>query len=229
MYSPTLFAAELDPIKNRGKENALIMRGLVLDIEHSAISPEEFPAIFPDLQMLIYSSFNHTKDNPRYRICIPTTHFVTPQINEVICWTLAHKLSKLGDGDKGSERPHGLDTGKFEGTSMFYRPSHRPGMFLNAHLTDRRPLEPVPVDRPGPPEAWLAAEMIEEVPQIVPPEEPIASRRHAGAQSSQDRRSRQTLQNNRNMRRAEAAQSSTVLYEPQGHWLQRLRGQHDHV
>ena len=28
MYSPTLFAAELDPVKNRGKENALIMRGL---------------------------------------------------------------------------------------------------------------------------------------------------------------------------------------------------------
>ena len=39
-YSPTLFAAELDPIKNRGKENALVMRGLVLDVEHSAISPE---------------------------------------------------------------------------------------------------------------------------------------------------------------------------------------------
>ena len=62
----TLFAAELDPVKNRGKENALIMRGIILDIEHSAISPEEFPAIFPNLQMLIYSSFNHTKDGPRF-------------------------------------------------------------------------------------------------------------------------------------------------------------------
>jgi hypothetical protein len=126
MYSPTLFAPELHPVKNRGKENAVIMRGLVLDIEHTAISPEEFPAIFPGLQMIIYSSFNHTNDKPRYRICIPTTHFVTPQINEVICWTIAHELSKLGYGDKGSERPHGLDTGKFEGTSMCYRPSTRP-------------------------------------------------------------------------------------------------------
>ena len=175
MYSPTLFAAELDPVKNRGKENALIMRGLILDIEHSAISPEEFPAIFPDLQMLIYSSFNHTKDNPRYRICIPTTHFVTPQINEVICWTLAHKLSKLGYGDKGSERPHGLDTGKFDGTSMFYRPSHRPGMFLNEHLTDRQPLNPYQWIDQAPSEAWLAAEMVEVVPQIAPPDQPIAT------------------------------------------------------
>jgi hypothetical protein len=140
MYSPTLFAAELDPVKNRGKENALIMRGIILDIEHGAISPAEFPAIFPELQMILYSSFNHTNESPRYRICIPTTHFVTPQINEVICWTLVHKLSKLGYGDKGSERPHGLDTGKFEGTSMFYRPSTRPEMFLTEHLADRQPL-----------------------------------------------------------------------------------------
>ena len=65
----------------------------MLDIEHSLISPQEFPAIFPDLQMNIYSSFNHTDDKPRYRICMPTTHFVTPQINEVICWTIADKLS----------------------------------------------------------------------------------------------------------------------------------------
>ena len=116
MYSPTLFDPELHPIKNRGKENAVIVRGLVLDIEHSVISPEEFSVIFGDLQMICYSSFNHTDDRPRYRICIPTTHFVTPQTNEVICWTIADKLSKLGYGDKGSERPHGLDTGKFEGT-----------------------------------------------------------------------------------------------------------------
>ena len=77
MYSPTLFAAELDPIKNRGKENALIMRGIILDIEHSAISPEEFPVIFPDLQMLIYPGFQPHRE-PSICICIPTTHFVTP-------------------------------------------------------------------------------------------------------------------------------------------------------
>jgi hypothetical protein len=65
MYSPTLFDPELHPIKNRGKENAVIVRGLVLDIEHSAISPEEFSVIFGDLQMICYSSFNHTDDRPR--------------------------------------------------------------------------------------------------------------------------------------------------------------------
>ena len=93
MYSPTLFAAELEPIKNSGKDNALIMRGIILDIEHSTSSPEGFPAIFPELQMVLYSSFNHTEESPRYRICIPTTHFVTPQINEVIGWTIARVRS----------------------------------------------------------------------------------------------------------------------------------------
>ena len=53
---------------------------------------------------------------------------------------------------------------------MFYRPSHRPGMFLKQHLTDRRPLNPYQWIDQAPPEAWLAAEMIEEVPQVAPPE-----------------------------------------------------------
>ena len=172
MYSPTLFDPELHPLKNRGKENAVIVRGLVLDIEHTVISQEEFPAIFPDLQMIIYSSFNHTDGKPRYRICIPTTHFVTPQINEVICWTIADKLSTLGYGDKGSERPHGLDTGKFEGTSTFHRPSYRPEMFLTEHLADRQPLNPYHWIDQAPPEAWFAAKMVEEVPRVV--EKPIA-------------------------------------------------------
>ena len=150
----------------------MIVRGLVLDIEHSAILPEEFSVIFGALQMICYSSFNHTDDRPRYRICIPTTHFVTPQINEVICWTIAYKLSKLGYDDKGSERPHGLDTGKFEGTSMFHRPSYRPGMFLTEHLADRQPLNPYHWIDQASPEAWLAAKMVEEVPRIV--EKPMA-------------------------------------------------------
>ena len=54
---------------------------------------------------------------------------------------------------------------------MFYRPSHRPGMFLTEHLTDRQPLNPYQWIDQAPLEAWLAAKMIEEVPQIVPPEE----------------------------------------------------------
>ena len=89
----TLFAAELEPIREWGKDNALIMRGIILDIEHSTSSPEGIPAIFPELQMVLYSSFNHTEESPRYRICIPTTHFVTPQINEVIGWTIARVRS----------------------------------------------------------------------------------------------------------------------------------------
>jgi hypothetical protein len=122
--------------------------------------------------MMVYSSFNHTSDNPRYRVCIPTSYFVTPEINEAICWTIADKLSKLRYGDKGSERPHGLDTSKFNGTALFYRPSHRPEMFLTEYLTDRQPLNPYHWINQAPPAAWLAAKMIEKVQQIV--EEPIA-------------------------------------------------------
>ena len=50
MYSPTLFAAELDPIKNRGKDNALIMRGIILDISTARAAPRDSPPSFPSFR-----------------------------------------------------------------------------------------------------------------------------------------------------------------------------------
>ena len=53
------------------------------------------------------------------------------------------------DGLRRSEsmRPHGIDTGKFERTSLFYRPLHRTGMFLAAGLDDAR--------SPPEPDGWI--------------------------------------------------------------------------
>ena len=57
---------------------------------------------------------------------------------------------------QGSPRPHGLDTGKFERTSLFYRPSHRPEMFLVTHLDgDRSPLNPYEWLDSCPREVWM--------------------------------------------------------------------------
>jgi hypothetical protein len=143
MLSPTLFLSELSPDHNRGKENALLCRGIILDIEHSCIRPDEWPLLFPELQMVLYSSFNHTDDEPRYRVCIPSAHYVSPFVHEMLGKMIEHGLNRQGYGDVRSPRPHGIDTGKFERTSLFYRPSHRPRMFMAAHLDDgRSPLDP---------------------------------------------------------------------------------------
>ena len=156
MFSPTIFDADLSEDHNRGKENAALCRGIILDVEHSCIRPDEWPALLPELQMILYSSFGHTDKEPRYRVCIPSTHYVSPFVHEMLGRMIEQRLVQMGYGDEGSPRPHGLDTGKFERTSLFYRPSHRPEMFLFAHLDgDRSPLNPYEWLDNCPHEVWM--------------------------------------------------------------------------
>ena len=119
MFSPTIFDADLSEDHNRGKENAALCRGIILDIEHSCIRPHEWPALLPELQMILYSSFGHTGEKPRYRVGIPSTHYVSPFVHEMLGRMIEQRLIQMGYGDQGSPRPHGLDTGKFERTSLF--------------------------------------------------------------------------------------------------------------
>ena len=156
MFSPTIFDADLSEDHNRGKENAALCRGIILDVEHSCIRPHEWPALLPELQMILYSSFGHTDEKPRYRVGIPSTHYVSPFVHEMLGRMIEQRLIQMGYGDQGSPRPHGLDTGKFERTSLFYRPSHRPEMFLSAHLDGgRSPLNPYEWLDTCPHEVWM--------------------------------------------------------------------------
>jgi len=84
MFSPTIFDADLSEDHNRGKENAALCRGIILDVEHSCIRPDEWPGLLPELQMILYSSFGHTDKAPRFRICIPRTHYVSPFVHEML-------------------------------------------------------------------------------------------------------------------------------------------------
>ena len=95
MFSPTLFLEELSTEHNRGKENALLCRGIILDIEHSSIQPHEWPLLFRELQMILYSSYHHTTQEPRYRVCIPSTHYVSPFLHELLGKMIEHRLSRL--------------------------------------------------------------------------------------------------------------------------------------
>jgi hypothetical protein len=55
-----------------------------LDFEDGDLLPEDFVEIFPDTQMMIFNSFNHTPENPRFRVVIPTTQNMTPSQYEKI-------------------------------------------------------------------------------------------------------------------------------------------------
>jgi hypothetical protein len=86
---------------------------------------------------------------------------------------IEQRLIQMGYGDQGSSRPHGLDTGKFERTSLFYRPSHRSDKFLYTHLDgDRSPVNPYEWLDTCPQAVWIKNIHVEIVRNDAAPAQP---------------------------------------------------------
>jgi hypothetical protein len=127
----------------RTKENALACRGFFLDIENGDMAPEDFAEVFPDLEFFACSSWSHTPNARRYRVAIPSTQLIPPEIHSLILHTMIDRLEAAGWGDVLSDgKKHGVDIGKLHEAAMFYLPSKRPDCFLT-HITEgRKPLNP---------------------------------------------------------------------------------------
>ena len=120
-----------------------VARGIFLDIENGEMMPEDFAKVFPDLEFLAYSSWSHTPDAPRYRIGIPGTQLIPPEIHALILHTIVDRLEAAGWGDALSDgKKHGVDIGKLHEAAMFYLPSKRPDCFLTHVHEGRKPLDP---------------------------------------------------------------------------------------
>ena len=85
--------------------------------------------LFPLNQMVIFNSYNHTADNPRFRVIFPTGQPLTPEPHEAVWDNFAAKLRHagytVGDKDKQTSknsRPSGLDDTKRSAASVFYAP-----------------------------------------------------------------------------------------------------------
>ena len=127
----------------RTKENALACRGFFLDIENGDMTPEDFAEAFPDLEFFACSSWSHTPDACRYRIAIPSTQLIPPEIHTLILHTIVDRLEAAGWGDALSDgKKHGVDIGKLHEAAMFYLPSKRPDCFLMHIKEGRKPLDP---------------------------------------------------------------------------------------
>jgi hypothetical protein len=127
----------------RTKGNAVGSRGVFLDIENGDMWPKDFGEVFPDLEFIVCSTWSHTQDAPRYRISIPSTQFIPPDIHALILNTIVDQLEAAGWGDALADgRKHGVDIGKLHEAAMFYLPSKRPDSFLTHFGDDRKPLDP---------------------------------------------------------------------------------------
>jgi hypothetical protein len=149
----------------RTKENALACRGCLLDVENGDMMPEDFAEAFPDLEFFACSSWSHTADEPRYRIAIPSTQLIPPEIHTLILHTIVDRLEAAGWGDALADgKKHGVDIGKLHEAAMFYLPSKRPDCFLVHTNEGRKPLDPSEwVNR-------IPDDLLISPPPLVPPE-----------------------------------------------------------
>ena len=80
----------------RTKENALACRGFFLDIENGDMTPEDFAEAIPGLEFSACSSWSHTPDARRYRIAIPSTQLIPPEVHTLILHTIVDHLEAAG-------------------------------------------------------------------------------------------------------------------------------------
>ena len=133
LFSPAIFDPNKTTEKSRGKNNILYLRHIVLDFEDGELQPETLPKLFPDLQMVVTNTFNHTSDRPRFRAVFFTSETMTPEVYSLIYNFIADKLEEAGysverpgkqlkTSNAPNSRPSGLDWSKSFPTSLFYFP-----------------------------------------------------------------------------------------------------------
>jgi hypothetical protein len=115
--------------QQRGLKNVRYLRHIWFDFEDGDLKPDEIAELFPLNQLIIFNTYNHTADAPRFRVIFPTSQDLTPEAYETVWDNFAAKLRhagySVGDKDQqtsGNSRPSGLDVSKRTPTSVFYAP-----------------------------------------------------------------------------------------------------------
>ena len=115
--------------QQRGFKNIRYLRHIWFDFEDGELKPEDVADLFPLYQLIIFNSYNHTADAPRFRVIFPTSQDLTPEAYEAVWDNVAAKLKhagySVGDKDQqtsGNSRPSGLDVSKRTAASLFYAP-----------------------------------------------------------------------------------------------------------
>ena len=156
LFSPAIFDPNKSTEENRGKENILYLRHVVLDFENGELQPATLPDLLPDLQMVVTNTYRHTHDKPRFRAVLFTDEPMSPETYDLIYNFVADKLVEAGysverprkkpKASKASNsRPSGLDWGRSDPTSIFYFPCQArcaDDSFFVEKIEGRYPLNP---------------------------------------------------------------------------------------
>jgi hypothetical protein len=155
LFSPAVFDPHRASDKHRGTTNIVYVQNVWLDFEDGDLQPKELPQLFPHVQMLVFNTFRHTAEKPRFRVIIPTTQPVTPEAYLLLYENIAWKLEDSGyfvqrnrKRQKAAQPRSGLDWSKRHPTSLFYLPCQaedaEKSFFLEYNDGARTPLDPLP-------------------------------------------------------------------------------------
>jgi hypothetical protein len=132
LISPAIFDPnhpDREGNQRRGLKNIEYLRHIWFDFENGELKPNELAELFPLNQMVIFNSYNHTADNPQFRVIFPTNQRLTSEAYEAVWDNVAAKLKHAGYwvGNKDQRtssnfRPSGLDVSKRTPTSLYYAP-----------------------------------------------------------------------------------------------------------
>jgi hypothetical protein len=106
---PCITGALFDPTltnNSRYQGNVVLCRGVWLDIEKGDLTPKLFEQAFPHLGFVAYSTFNHTKQNPRFRVYIPTNRPMYVEESVAIYHEIRYSLKTQGwaNGSRDAKR-----------------------------------------------------------------------------------------------------------------------------
>jgi hypothetical protein len=140
LFSPAMFDPSLCPDTDRGLGNVVFSAGIMLDNDGGDLTLDQFAALFVDLRIIAYNSFNSTPEKPRWRAYIPTKTIMTAEVHEVIARSIIHQVEQAG------YEVHGFDMSKLHAASLFYRPCQlkdpAAARFEDSHGPNRRLLDP---------------------------------------------------------------------------------------
>ncbi|WP_231345941.1 DEAD/DEAH box helicase family protein [Methylorubrum sp. B1-46] len=148
LISPALFIDKDDATSRRSKANAFCGKNIYLDIENGTLTHRQLSKILPNIEMLAYSSYSHTKAMPRYRVVLLTDTVMSPAMYTAIYNMICHKIEIEGYRDtfefgfNSKEKVHGIDRKPYL-TDLFYlpcQPADGDGFFLH-YRNGRKPLD----------------------------------------------------------------------------------------
>ncbi|GJE42983.1 hypothetical protein AEGHOMDF_2160 [Methylobacterium soli] len=97
---PCVSGAMFNPLATdgtqRSSESVEFVRGIWIDVENGDLTPEEFSRHFPMIQFVAYNTFSHTKDQPRFRLYLPTSRIMAPQESRAIYHQVRYNLNLDG-------------------------------------------------------------------------------------------------------------------------------------